>query len=40
LLSERVDLHVDGYTVHALSVGDFIVRVRHTRSGAIKISGQ
>lgn len=40
LLSERGDLQVDGYTVHALSVGDFIVRVRHTRSGAIKISWQ
>jgi len=39
-LSERGDLQVDGYTVQALPPGDFIVRVRHSRSGAIKISGQ
>lgn len=39
-LRERDDLQVDGYTVHALPVGDFIVRVRHSRSGAIKILGQ
>lgn len=39
-LRERGDLQVDGYTVHALPVGDFIVRVRHSRSGAIKILGQ
>ena len=40
LLRERGDLQADGYTVHALPVGDYIVRVRHSRSGAIKILGQ
>ena len=39
-LTEHGDLQVDGYTVHALPVGDFIVRIRHSRSGAIKILWQ
>jgi len=38
-LRERRDLDADGYTVQALPSGDFVVRIRHSQAGEIKISG-
>jgi hypothetical protein len=37
-LGERRDLGADGYTLQAIPGGDFIVRIRHSESGEIKIS--
>jgi hypothetical protein len=38
-LGARSDLEGDGYTVQALPGGDFVVRIRHSHSGEIKIAG-
>jgi len=32
-------LQADGYTVQPLAGGDFVVRVRHSQSGNVKIAG-
>ena len=37
-LKERKDLEADGYTIQTLPGGDFIIRIRHSESGEIKIS--
>ena len=39
ILPPRENLQEDGFTVQPLAGGDFVVRVRHTRSGEIKIAG-
>jgi hypothetical protein len=38
-LPEGEGLREDGYTVRPLPAGDFVVRVRHTHSGEVKIAG-
>ncbi len=38
-LSERPDLNDDGYTLRALADGDYVVRVRHTKSGEVSVAG-
>lgn len=40
LLKNREDLNGEGYTLSALPGGDFVVRVRHARSGEVSIAGQ
>jgi hypothetical protein len=37
-LEKRTDLGADGYTVEALPGGDFVLRIHHSHSGAIKVS--
>ena len=39
ILPRRENLQEDGFTVKPLAGSDFVVRVRHTRSGEIKIAG-
>jgi hypothetical protein len=38
-LPESGDVEADGYTVQALPGGDFVMRIHHSQSGEIKISG-
>ena len=38
-LEQRENLQQEGFTLESLPRGDFVVRVRHTRSGEIKIAG-
>jgi hypothetical protein len=38
-LAERSDLAAEGFTVKALSGGDWVVRVRHINSGEVRIGG-
>jgi hypothetical protein len=38
-LEKRKDLSGEGYTLDALAGGDFILRIRHTRSGDVSITG-
>jgi len=38
-LSERKDLSGEGYTLQSLPGGDAVVRVRHTKSGDVSITG-
>ncbi len=39
-LTERADLKDEGYTLQALSGGDIVVRVRHTKSNEISVAGK
>jgi hypothetical protein len=39
-LTERADLKDEGYTLQALSGGDFVVRVRHAKSNEIGVAGK
>ncbi len=39
-LTERHDLKDEGYTLQALSGGDFVLRVRHTKSNEISVAGK
>ncbi len=39
-LSERKDLKEDGYTIQSLSGGDYVVRIRHLRSGEISVAAR
>jgi hypothetical protein len=39
-LAERNDLSEEGFTVQALAGGDFVVRVRHLRSGEVDVSAK
>jgi len=38
-LPQLEGLREDGYTVQPLPAGDFVVRVRHTHSGEVRIAG-
>jgi hypothetical protein len=38
-LTERNDLKEEGYTVRSLGGGDYVVRVHHTRSNQLSVSG-
>jgi hypothetical protein len=38
-LTERNDLKEEGYTVHPVAGGDYVVRVHHTRSNELTVSG-
>jgi hypothetical protein len=38
-LTERSDLKEEGYTVQPLPGGDYVVRVHHTRSNELTVSG-
>jgi hypothetical protein len=38
-LAERNDIKEEGYTVQPMAGGDYVVRVRHTRSNEITLSG-
>jgi hypothetical protein len=38
-LSERADLTEEGYVVQRLGDGDYAVRIRHDRSGRVRIDG-
>lgn len=38
-LAEHTDLEDDGYTLHPLKGGDYVVRVRHVKSNQVTITG-
>ena len=40
VLPERNNLTEDGFTIQPLQGGDFVVRVRHSSSGEIKVSAR
>jgi hypothetical protein len=39
-LAERKDLTEEGFTVRTLAGGDFVVRIRHLRSGEVSVSAR
>jgi hypothetical protein len=39
-LTERHDVKDEGYTVQALPEGDYVVRVRHVKSGEVTVAGR
>jgi hypothetical protein len=40
VLTQRADLKDEGYTLEAISGGDYLVRVRHMQSNTVKIEAQ
>lgn len=38
-LAERKDLGEEGYTIQVLAGGDYVVRIRHTKSGEVAVTG-
>jgi hypothetical protein len=38
-ISKRDNLMEEGYTVTPLRDGDYIIRIRHSKSGAVRIAG-
>jgi hypothetical protein len=39
-LNERNDLREEGYTVQSLAGGDYVLRVRHTRSNQVSVTAR